>query len=77
MVYTYTTSFLSSHLLMDTWVASHALAFVNSVAMNIGMEVTFQIRAFVFSRYMSWIGIPESYGDSIFSFFKEPPYCFP
>ena len=70
-LYTYTTSFLSSHLLMDTWVASHALAFVNSVAMNIGVQVTFQIRAFFFSRYMSWIGIPESYDNSIFSFLRR------
>ena len=68
-LYTYTTSFLSRHLLMDTWVASHALAFVSSAAMNTGVQVTFQITAF-FPRYMSWIGIPESYDNSIFSFLR-------
>ena len=50
---------------MDTWVASHALAFVSSAAMNTGVQVTFQITAF-FPRYMSWIGIPESYDNSSF-----------
>ena len=54
---------------MDTWVASHALAFVSSAAMNTGVQVTFQITAF-FPRYMSWIGIPESYDNSIFSFLR-------
>ena len=43
------------------------LAIVNSAAMNIGVQVSFQIR--VFSRHMPRSGIAGSYGSSIFSFF--------
>ena len=53
----------------------HVLAIVNSAAMNIGVHVYFQIM--VFSRYMPSSGISGSYSSSIFSFFKEPPYCSP
>ena len=51
----------------------HVLAIVNSAAMNIGVHVSFQIM--IFSGYMPRSGIAVSYGSSIFSFFKEPPYC--
>ena len=44
------------------------LAIVNSAAMNIGMHVSFQIRVFVFSRYIPSGGIAGSHGNSIFSF---------
>ena len=44
----------------------HVLAIVNSVAMNIGMHISFQ--TMVFSRYMLRSGIAELYGNSIFSF---------
>ena len=40
----------------------HVLAIVNSTAMNIGVHVSFQIRVFVFSRYMPRSGIAGSYG---------------
>ena len=43
--------------------------------MNIGVHVSFQIM--VSSRQMPRSGIAESYGKFIFSFFGEPPYCFP
>ena len=48
---------------------------VNSAAMNTGVDVSFGIM--VFSRYMPSSAIAGSYGSSIFSFFKEPPYCSP
>ena len=55
----------------------HVLAIVNSAAVNIGVHVSFQMRVFAFSGYMPRSGIAGSYGSSIFSFFKEPPYCSP
>ena len=45
----------------------HVLAFVNSVAMNIGVYISFQIM--VFSRYMSRSRSAGPYGSSIFRFF--------
>ena len=55
----------------------HVLAVINSAAMNIGVNESFQIM--VFSGYMPRSGIAGSYGTSIlfFVFFKEPPYCSP
>lgn len=32
---------------------------------------------FIFSAYMTRSWIIGSYGNSIFSFFKDPPYCSP
>ena len=56
----------------------HVLAIINGAVMNTGVYVSFQIRVFIFSRYMPRGGIGGSYGDSIFSFFlKELTYCFP
>ena len=66
------TSSLPIYLSMDIQV-DIVLTVVNSAAMNIGVHVSFQIR--VFFRYMPRSGIAASYGSSIFSFFKEPPYC--
>ena len=44
----------------------HVLAILNSTAMNIGVQASFQIRVFIFSRYMPRDGIAGSYGNSIF-----------
>ena len=54
----------------------HVLAIVNSIAMDIGVHVSFYIRMFILSGYMSRTGIAESHGN-YFQFFKEPAYCFP
>ena len=55
----------------------HALAIVNSAAINIEDYVSFQISVcFFFSRYIPRSEIAGSYGSSVFSyfvFFKETP----
>ena len=47
----------------------HVLAIVNSAAMNIGVHVSFQ--SMVFYGYMSRIGIAGSYGNSMYSFWRN------
>ena len=68
------------HIFIHSSVGGHlacfyVLAIVNTAAVYDGVHVSFQIR--VFSEYMPRSGIAGSYGNSIFSFFKEPPYCSP
>ena len=48
-------------------VCFHVLAIINIAAMNIGVHVSFRIKVLVFSGYMPWSGITESYGSSNFS----------
>ena len=43
----------------------HVLAIVNSVAVNIGVQISFWI--IVFSGYVPGNGIARSYGSSVFS----------
>ena len=47
----------------------HVLAIVNSAAVNIGVQVSFQI--VVFSGYIPWSGIAGSYSSSVFSFLRN------
>ena len=49
----------------------HVLAIVNSATMNIGVHVSFQIRIFIFSRYVPKSEIAGSYSNSIFSFLRN------
>ena len=53
------------------------LSAVNSSVMNIGVHISFQIRVFIFSGYISRSDIAGSYGNSSFSFSNDPRYCFP
>ena len=55
----------------------HVLTIINGAAMNIGVHVSFEVRVFVFFGYTPRSGIVGSYGNSIFSFFKEPQKRFP
>ena len=53
------------------------LATVNTMAVNNAVHLPFCISVFVFFECIPRSGIAESYDSSIFSFFEEPPYCFP
>ena len=68
-IYTYITSSLSIHLLMDIQGCFHVLAIINSATINIGMHVSFWIT--VLSGYKPRSMIAGSYGNSIFSFLKS------
>ena len=47
----------------------YILTVMNSGTMNIGVHVSFQIEAFIFSEFMSKNGIAGSYGSSVFLVF--------
>ena len=47
------------------------LAIVNSVAMNIGVHISFQMRVFIFSGYMPRRKLAGSYGNSVVSFLRN------
>ena len=49
----------------------HLLVIVNSAAMNIGVHVSFQIRVFIFSGYMPWVGLLHHICNSIFNFWRN------
>lgn len=70
-----TTSALSTHPLMDTWVVSfpHIMAVVNKVTVNIGMCGSFQISVLVlFFKCIPRSGIAVSYSNFVLTF-EEPP----
>jgi len=72
-IHTHTYHIFSTHVNGHLGCCS-VLVIEKSGAINIGVHVSFQIR--VSFRYAQ-NGIAGSYGKSIFSFFKEPPYCYP
>ena len=49
----------------------HVLAIVSSAAVNIGVHLSFQIRVFIFSRFIPRSGIAVSYDNTIFSFLRN------
>ena len=51
------------------------MSYYDSAAMNTGVHVSFRTK--VLSGSMPKSRIARAYGNSIFSFFEEPPYCFP
>ena len=71
MLYIYTTSSLSFHLLMDTLSCFHVLAIVSNTARNTGVQISFQISVFLFFGYVPKSRIAGSYGSCIFSFLKN------
>ena len=46
----------------------HVVVNVNSAAVNIGVHISYQVM--IFSGFISRSGVSESYGSSLFSFFR-------
>ena len=53
------------------WGCFHVLATVNGATMNIGVQVSFQIAVFIFSRYMLSSRSVGSYSNSIFRLLRK------
>ena len=53
----------------------HLLAIVNNATMNMGVQITDCVHAFSSFEYILRSEIAGSWGNSIFNFFEEPPYC--
>ena len=61
-LYMYKTSSLSIHSSVNEHLdCFHVLAIINSASMSIGVQVSFQIRVFVFPEYMLRNGIAGSF----------------
>ena len=54
----------------------HIFAIVNNSAMNMGIYIYIWVRIFIFFRYIPKSRISESYGGSIFNFFRTLPTIF-
>ena len=53
----------------------HVLTIINNISVNVGVQVSFQEFDFISFRFIPRNGIAGSYGNFIFLFFEEPPYC--
>lgn len=75
-VYMYTTSSLSTHLLLGTWTVS--ILFINTASMNIAMHISFWISIFIFLGQLDRSGIVESYDGrpSLIFWETSTPLCF-
>ena len=49
----------------------YVLVIVNSAAVNTGVHVSFQIRVFIFSGYMPWVGLLHHICNSTFNFWRN------
>ena len=49
----------------------HILTIVNNAAINIGMDISFQISVFIFFGYIPRSGTAGSYGSCVFSFLRN------
>ena len=71
-IYTYIYVIFINQLSVDRHLSCfHVLVIISSAAMNTGVHVSFQIRVFIFSRYMPRSGIARSYDNSILSFLRN------
>ena len=71
-IHTYIHHFFFIHSSVDGHLGCfHVLATINCTAMNIGVQLSFQITVFVFFRYISRNEIAGSYGSSIFSVLRN------
>jgi hypothetical protein len=50
---------------------------VNTAAINMGVQVPLELPELHSFGYIPRSAIAGSYGRSMFSFLKKPPYCFP
>ena len=87
-VYIYIYIYVSIPLLMDFFsffplVCFYVLTSLNSAAVNTEVRVSFRISLGIFQQQNCWIICymlvlqVRLYVSFIFSFFSEPPYCFP